>query len=591
MQGREKTYGKDEVVFREGDPNDAAYVVVKGRVELSKAGSEGPVLLAILGPMEIFGETVIADDNPYPVTARAAEKSVIRVVPKQEFRDWMLSEPEAAMMVMGMLVQRLKAAETLLLRMSEAQYGASPRQRRRGLIEVLVQWLRRRVPSSSAGKGVGEAPAQPFAIGVATMNNDIEGAWSRALVGLLDGRPGISVRGLPVALQVEAVADQNQVIAALARSRQVLAGEEALDLLVWGDVHADGYTLYFTAAGPIDDERPGSFSPYLRLELTGDQEPPSGELLYLTAMAAIEPRQEAQRAVHRQLLAAAQPGVPGLPAGLPIGWNLEQQLTGLVCYGHAAATIGGWENDTAQFEHAAEVYRAAVNRLPRGEHGMDEALIRKHLGGVLLAAGERRKEPLLLEQAAEEYRHAAECLVRAVHPQEWAAAQCRLGLALYKLDLVNSQASLLKESITAFQAALQVFTRVDAPQRWADIMHNLAQVLQVYGDQAKNADVLERAVEAARAALEFRVRNQAPLVWAGSQNSLGTALFLLSKHSQTTKYLDEAAAAFTSALEVYRQYAASRQVAVAEKNLAHVQRLKKIGGVRKVGLHDWDQKE
>jgi hypothetical protein len=118
-------------------------------------------------------------------------------------------------------------------------------------------------------------------------------------------------------------------------------------------------------------------------------------------------------------------------------------------------------------------------------------------------------------------------------------------------------------------------------------MNNLAQALQVYGDQVKSPEVLERAVDACRASLEYRVRERTPLGWAACQNTLGTALFLLDKHRQSTEHLDEAGAAYSGALEVYRQMGATRQAVIAEKNLAHVQRLNKIRAERRVAMPDW----
>ena len=60
-------------------------------------------------------------------------------------------------------------------------------------------------------------------------------------------------------------------------------------LLVWGDVHADGYSLWFTPKGKADEERAGAFGLFTSLELPGDQQPPSGDVLAMTLLAALEP--------------------------------------------------------------------------------------------------------------------------------------------------------------------------------------------------------------------------------------------------------------------------------------------------------------
>ncbi len=585
MKAREQTYGRDEVIFREGDSSESVYVVVSGRVELSKLGPDGPVILATLGPQEIFGEMGVFDDNRRSASARSIEKSRVKILSRDEFVEWLETEQGAALRVIGMLVERLRAADAVIAGLQTAP-ASGPSVGMTTLIGGLMSWFRRR-RRSAAGTGAPGAAAQPFVIGIAMVNNDVEGAWSRALLTLLEGHPGIAVQALTASLQMEAGGDQTQVNAAAVRARQVLAHEEILDLLIWGDVHADGYTLWFTAAGAVDDDRPGSVSLHHSLELAGDLEPPVGDLLYLAALAAIEPINEQQRGQQRQLLPNAYHGLGPLVGNLPIAWNLEQQKSALTYYGHAAATIAGWEADPAWYDLAAEAYRGAVLRVARNDHSLDEALLRKHLGGVLMAAGDRRGDVGQLEQAVTEFRVAAESVLKAAYPQEWGGAQNRLGAALYKLDLLTGQPELLKEAMTAYQSALQVFTRAEAPQRWADVMNNLAQVLQVYGDQVKSPEVLERAVEACRAALEFRPRQRTPMAWASSQNTLGTALFLLDKHRQKTDHLEEAAAAFSGALEVFRQYGAARLAAVAEKNLAHVAKLNKTHGERKTAVSDW----
>ncbi|WP_158240746.1 cyclic nucleotide-binding domain-containing protein [Telmatospirillum siberiense] len=587
MRAGERSYSKGEIIYRAGEPCDAVYVVVSGRVELFREDSDGAVVTGRVGPIEMFGETDVLHEGPRESGARAMQKTVVKRVPRDEFMVWVQNEPNAGIRVLGLLVERLRAADAIITHSREGGEVFGPPAEGLGwsLIQALRAWLRYRKHHSQGG-GLSDG-AKPFSIGIAIVNNDVEEAWTRALAGLLEERFGISVRVLSVSLQLDPGADQNQVNAVVLRARQILAREAGLDLLVWGDVHADGYSLWFTPAGQGDEERPGCFSPYLSLELPGDQEPPAGDMFYLIVLAAIEPMTEAQRGLQHELLVAAQQALPAMPDDLPVSWNIDQQRTVLTCYGLALATIAGLEPDPGWYDVAGDAYNAAINRLPQDDHGIEEALLHKYWGNVLSAVSERRQDVAALEQAVEEYRASVECLVKASYPLEWGGAYNRLGQALYKLDLATGQPNLLKEAMGAFQAALQVYTRTESPQRWADVMNNLAQVLQVYGDQVKSPEVLERAVDACRAALEFRARNRTPLGWASCQNTLGTALFLLDKHRQSTEHLDEAAAAYTGALEVYRQMGATRQAAIAEKNLAHVERLNKIRVERRVALPDW----
>ena len=67
----EKMYRPGEVVFEEGDPGRALFVVVEGAVEITRATPQGPYILNTLGPGDAFGELALIDDFPRSATARA----------------------------------------------------------------------------------------------------------------------------------------------------------------------------------------------------------------------------------------------------------------------------------------------------------------------------------------------------------------------------------------------------------------------------------------------------------------------------------------------------------------------------------------
>ena len=583
MQAEERTFGRDEVIFREGEASANAYMVVQGHVELTRRGTHGPVLVGLLGPLDFFGETALFEDTPYDVTARAAEKSRIRVVAKPMLVEWLNTEQGAATRIGTMLAERLRGVHHLILEQSERRI-AKDNSGKVGLWSALKKWLGRKRAERQ------EADGKKFQIGLATVNNDVDGAWTRALAALLDADYGFGVRILPAQLQIEPGADQLQAAAAALRARAVLAKEQDLDLLVWGDVHADGYSLWFSPQGKTDEDRPGSFSLYNSLEIPGDQEAPAGDVLAMTLLAAIEPPVE-RRFDQAQLLRNIETRLQDQMASLPVTWNLEQQRTSYACYGHALAILSVIDPAGPWLQQAIEAYRAGLLRVPQDDHGMEEAQLHKHLGGLLAGQGERSGEPAWLELAVTEYKAALDCVVKARYPLEWGALQNRLGLALYRLDLLTGRPDLLKEAMIAFQSALQAYPRQDSPDRWAEVMHNLAQVLEVYGDQMKSAEVLERAIETARAALELRPRARLPLAWAASQNTLGTALFMLAKHSKGAVSLDEATEAINGALEVYRQIGAARLAEVTEKNLAHLQKLAKQRKPEAIKPQHWFEQE
>lgn len=58
-------YKENEIIFRENDNGDAAYLIVRGQVEVRKGvHSDSPQTLGNLGRGDVFGELAMFDDSP-----------------------------------------------------------------------------------------------------------------------------------------------------------------------------------------------------------------------------------------------------------------------------------------------------------------------------------------------------------------------------------------------------------------------------------------------------------------------------------------------------------------------------------------------
>ena len=61
---------KQTVFFREGEPGEAMYLLVKGRISLSKLSLEGrETVIKVIKPGEVFAEVILFEQKNYPVTA------------------------------------------------------------------------------------------------------------------------------------------------------------------------------------------------------------------------------------------------------------------------------------------------------------------------------------------------------------------------------------------------------------------------------------------------------------------------------------------------------------------------------------------
>ncbi|MCB0407371.1 MAG: Crp/Fnr family transcriptional regulator [Bdellovibrionales bacterium] len=79
--GGVKQLRKGDILFREGDPSDAMFVIKKGRIAITKAKGESEIVLAELVPGEMLGEMAFFDNKPRSAGAKAAVDSEVIELP------------------------------------------------------------------------------------------------------------------------------------------------------------------------------------------------------------------------------------------------------------------------------------------------------------------------------------------------------------------------------------------------------------------------------------------------------------------------------------------------------------------------------
>lgn len=112
----------DTVIFHEGDPASAFYLVKQGRVKIYKVAADGrEQVLSILGDGQIFGDVPVFDGGPYPATAATMAATEIYQVKRDEFEDFVRRHPEVALKLLRVLGQRLRQAMALVRDLSFKQ--------------------------------------------------------------------------------------------------------------------------------------------------------------------------------------------------------------------------------------------------------------------------------------------------------------------------------------------------------------------------------------------------------------------------------------------------------------------------------------
>jgi CRP/FNR family transcriptional regulator len=109
----ETRYGKDDFIFREGDPTEYFHIVKEGTVKCVKSTSEGKeCTLKMLMPGDLFCcDAAAFDGGSHPGTAQPMGNVSILRMHRKTYFDMLRRSPDAAMEVIKYLGNRLNEAQ------------------------------------------------------------------------------------------------------------------------------------------------------------------------------------------------------------------------------------------------------------------------------------------------------------------------------------------------------------------------------------------------------------------------------------------------------------------------------------------------
>jgi CRP/FNR family transcriptional regulator, cyclic AMP receptor protein len=103
--------GRGDRVFSEGDEGDRLYVILDGKIKLTRAAPDGREnLLGVLGPGEMFGELSLFDPRPRTASAVGVTDARLAALPHEWLRSWLTGRPDVALHLLKALAQRLRRA-------------------------------------------------------------------------------------------------------------------------------------------------------------------------------------------------------------------------------------------------------------------------------------------------------------------------------------------------------------------------------------------------------------------------------------------------------------------------------------------------
>jgi CRP-like cAMP-binding protein len=102
------TYEAGQELFRQGDPADAAYIIVDGSTEVTVDSPRGPLVVAELGKNALIGEIGILCDMPRTATIKAVTRVTTLKITKDLFFRMVSDFPSMGVEVMRELAHRLE---------------------------------------------------------------------------------------------------------------------------------------------------------------------------------------------------------------------------------------------------------------------------------------------------------------------------------------------------------------------------------------------------------------------------------------------------------------------------------------------------
>lgn len=106
--------------FSQGDPSDAAYVILDGRANVLLNTPNGEIQVAELGGNALVGEMGILSDTPRSASIMAAEPTTALRIDKRVFLELLAQFPQMSLAVMRELAQRLERTNAQLVAQSSS---------------------------------------------------------------------------------------------------------------------------------------------------------------------------------------------------------------------------------------------------------------------------------------------------------------------------------------------------------------------------------------------------------------------------------------------------------------------------------------
>jgi CRP/FNR family cyclic AMP-dependent transcriptional regulator len=108
----ERAFPKHKTIVEEGAPGDYMYIIVEGRVKVTKLSGDGrEKILELLDVGDFFGEMSLFDEAPRSASVKAMSEVRIMALARNDFLRLLARSPDLALSVIQELTRRLRLVD------------------------------------------------------------------------------------------------------------------------------------------------------------------------------------------------------------------------------------------------------------------------------------------------------------------------------------------------------------------------------------------------------------------------------------------------------------------------------------------------
>ena len=109
---QDASYSKGQTVWAEGDRAEALYILLRGKVKVSRPRAAGPDTgLVLVGPSDMFGEIAVFDPAPRATTASVLVDAHVVLLSSSALRQLIVRRPEVGEELLRLLACRLRRTD------------------------------------------------------------------------------------------------------------------------------------------------------------------------------------------------------------------------------------------------------------------------------------------------------------------------------------------------------------------------------------------------------------------------------------------------------------------------------------------------